>query len=159
MVTQALRGLLALGGVTLMVSCQLAGATAIRATPAASHPVAPPAFGLVLGQMGHCRIPPSLAEPTLGIHPAGTVFVLEGSSAWEPHGGGQELVLPNQIVTSASVPEGGQYRFPLRPGRYVLVGWYFPEPYVPGTVGPYANVSVVAGQTTLQDVPDPDICL
>lgn len=111
-------------------------------------------FGYVVGQLGRCPIRPFLppGTPTPPSHPAGTVVVLKGSSMWEPAtNGGVELVLPTQVVTSVAVPENGRYRFRLAPGDYVLA--------TPGSIVPYADVSVVAGRTTWQDVPDQSLCL
>jgi hypothetical protein len=72
-------------------------------------------------------------------HPAGTVVVLRGIVTWVPTGGAFSLQLPTETVTSESIPAGGEYRFVLPPGSYVIE-----------TTEPrwdYTSVSVLAGQT------------
>jgi hypothetical protein len=80
-------------------------------------------------------------------HPAGTVVVPRGTGTWVPTGaGGVSLHLPTETVTAESIPAGGQYRFILPPGSYVIE---ITEPR-----WDYTSVSVVAGQTiNTKDVP------
>jgi len=82
--------------------------------------------------------------------------VFKGTSAWVSRADGvQELVFPTAIVTSARVLEGGGFRFQLAPGSYVLVGWSDPSVPPSDPINGYADVSVVAGRTIRQDLPDP----
>jgi hypothetical protein len=144
----------------LLAACQQSGPTArpAQATPSASLPAG---LGVVVGQISPCYGMDLRGLPTQPpAHPAGTVVVLRGTVTWVPTGaGGVTLHLPTETVTSESIPGGGQYRFILPPGPYVI---FVPSPGVyvatPGgqmtAVGPYTIVSVVAGQTiNTQDVP------
>lgn len=117
-----------------------------QATPSASVPAG---FGVVVGQItpwyGDTRNLPT--QPPA--HPAGTVVVLRGTDSWVPTGaGGVSPKLPTETVTAESIPAGGQYRFILSPGSYVIE---VTEPF-----WDYFDVSVVAGQTIdTKDVPHP----
>jgi hypothetical protein len=107
----------------------------------------PAGFGVVVGQItpwyGDTRNLPT--QPPA--HPAGTVVVLRGTDSWVPGpAGGVSLQLPTETVTAESIPAGGQYRFILAPGSYVI------ETTEP--LWDYTRVSVVAGQTiNTKDVP------
>ncbi len=136
-------------GTTLLAAgCQQSGATARLAQPPSS-PAVPAGFGVVVGQItpfyGDTRMLPT--QPPA--HPAGTVVVLRGSSLWVSTGtGGFSLHLPSETVAMASVPAGGQYRFVLPPGPYVI------ETTEP--TWDYWDVTVVAGKTVnTKDVPHP----
>lgn len=160
MVVQAARGVLAVTMVAILSNCQTSGPTSEHANPTHSEPVARSDFGLVVGEVGRCGVPPGMTRPPA--HPAGTVVVFRGSSAWIPApGGGSMLSLPTEAVASAWVPGAVEYQFSLLPGPYVLGVWYGAATTSPQSpqVYPYANVSVVAGRTIRQDVPDPHICL
>jgi hypothetical protein len=148
----------------LAAACQQSGPTAGQAASTPSGvPVVATAPGLVVGQISPCSGPPRRTPPPPA-HPAGTVVVLRGSIRWIPDGrGGQSLgPFPTETVATESIPAGGTYRFTLPPGPYVIVT----PPYSSGSVlggptisiAPYASVSVVAGQTKYQDVPDPELC-
>jgi hypothetical protein len=141
----------------LVAACQQSGPTArpAQATPSASVAAS---FGVVVGQITPCTVD-SRPNPPPPPHPAGTMVVLRGSATWVPvTAGGLTLALPTEAITSESIPAGGEYRFILPPGSYVILvpdgtyGFAPGGPMTPG--GPYANVSVVAGQTTSQDVPE-----
>ena len=71
------------------------------------------------------------------------------------------LTLPTEAVASRWLHGGDHYQFALPPGRYVLGAWYGAAITSPQSldVYPYADVSVVGGQTIRQDVPDQHICL
>jgi hypothetical protein len=137
----------------LMVSCQQSGPTAKPAasapaqTPTPSPPVVPVGYGVVIGGIDTCVGPP---QPPPG-YAWGTVVVFRGSVTEQTVAGVQQSVLPTEMVQSAAVPERGEYRFVLLPGTYVLVAHY--EQWQSGW--PWQSVSVVAGQTTRQDIPSP----
>jgi hypothetical protein len=145
----------------LVAACQQSGPTASQAAPTPSASV-PASFGVVVGQINVCVGMDYRPSPPPPPHPAGTVVVLRGSATWVPvTAGGLTLTLPTESITAESIPAGGEYRFILPPGSYVIFvpdGGYGFAPGGPITpTGPYANVSVAAGQTTHQDVPDPSI--
>jgi hypothetical protein len=148
----------------LAAGCQQVGPTARPAapTPSGVH-VVPTAPGLVVGQISPCSGPPRRTPPPPA-HPAGTVVVLRGSIEWIPDGrGGQSLgPFPTETVATESIPADGTYQFTLPPGPYVIVYPPYSTGSVPGgptiSIAPYASVSVVAGQTKYQDVPDPELC-
>jgi hypothetical protein len=155
---------LAVATTLIATGCQQLGPTARSAAPTPSTvPAATAGFGLVLGQISPCEGPPHLGATPPG-HPAGTVVVLRGSIKWIPDGrGGQSLgPFPPETVATDSVPAGGMYRFMLAPGPYVIVHPPYSTGSVPGgptiSIAPYVSVSVVAGQTKYQDVPDPELC-
>ena len=132
-----------------MAACQQSGPTAESQLTPSSPPI-PGAFGILIGQISPCyggdtRIGFATPPPE---HPAGVAVVLRGTVTWQPDGtGGFSLHLPTQSVASESVPAGGQFRFVLAPGPYVVIT----EPS-----GVYTSVSVVAGQTiNTKDVPQP----
>src|ERR1700686_1165999 len=103
----------------LLAACQPSGLTArpTQATPSASVPAG---FGVVVGQISPCYLD-NRPNPPPPAHPAGTVVVLRGSVTWVPTGaGGVTLHLPTETVTAESIPAGGQYRFILPPGPYVI---------------------------------------
>lgn len=142
----------------LLASCQESSQTAKRPAPTPSVAPTQAGFGLVVGQISPCIGPPYPGAKPPG-HPAGTVVVLRGSMTWTSDGrGGQYLgPFPTETVATESIPTGGTYRFILPPGPYVIVLPPYSTGSVPGgptiSFAPYASVSVVAGQTTHQDVP------
>jgi hypothetical protein len=148
----------------LAAACQQSGPTARQAasTPSGVH-VVPTALGLVVGQISPCYGPPH-GTPPPPAHPAGTVVVLRGSIKWISDGrGGQSLgPFPTETVATESIPTDGTYRFMLPPGPYVIVTPPYSSGSVPGgptiSIAPYVSVSVVAGQTKYQDVPDSELC-
>jgi hypothetical protein len=141
---------LALAGALAVVamSCQQSEPTAKPAAqvPSPSPSVVPAGYGVVVGGIDPCVGPPPRTPPR---YAWGTVVVLQGSVT-EQSGAG---ALPKEMVmvASAAVAEGGEYRFTLLPGPYVLVAHY--EQWRSGW--PWASVSVMAGQTTLRDIPSP----
>jgi|SRR5438132_435464 len=142
----------------LATACQQSGPTAGQSARPSAVQVAP-SYGLVVGQINRCYGDYQRTPPPPG-HPAGTVVVLRGYIKWTPDGrGGQSLgPFPTETVATESIPTGGTYRFILPPGPYVIViPPYVNVGSVPGGptiwLAPYASVSVVAGQTTHQDVP------
>lgn len=140
---------LAVALTVVAVSCQQSVATAKPAAPVPSPApsVVPAGYGVVLGGIDPCVGPPTRTPPG---YAWGTVVVFQGSVTPAQTGAGvQQPVLPTQQVTSVAVAEGGEYRFALPPGPYVLVAHY--EQWQSGW--PWASVSVVAGQTTRQDIP------
>jgi hypothetical protein len=147
---------------TLFVAaCQQSGPIARPAQAPPSASAVPASFGLVVGQINACVGMDYRPNPPPPPHPAGKVVVLRGTATWVPNTAGVfSLTLPTESITAESIPAGGEYRFKLPPGSYVI---FVPSPGVYAIapdgretpVGPYANVSVAAGQTTRQDVPDP----
>lgn len=130
------------------MSCQQSEPTAKPAAPAPSPApsVVPAGYGVVIGGIDPCVGPP---VPTPPAYAWGTVVVFRGSVIEQTLAGVQQTVLPTELVASMAVAEGGEYRFALRPGPYVLVAQY--EQWKSGW--PWMSVSVVAGQTTRQDIP------
>jgi hypothetical protein len=86
------------------------------------------------------------------IYEAGTVTVLRGVvSVWIP-----DPLAKSALPTVATqvVPEGGEYRFILPPGPYVLVGDDGGTDTINGIPWvPWTSVSVAAGQTISTDIP------
>ena len=91
-----------------------------------------------------------IVPPTPPGYAAGTVVVLRGTVTWKPVSTGvTKSVFPTETVTAAVTPKGDEYRFILSPGPYVLVAYYAtPAPMS------WVSVSVAAGHTTRQDIPD-----
>ncbi len=152
------RSFLTVAVMILALSCQQSGVTSKQAPTTPSAQAVPVRFGLVVGQIRPCRPSDYLATPVPPPgHPAGTVTVLRGSITWVPGmAGGFTPALPTEAVIEESIPADGGYRFKLSPGPYVLVAHYHQQPF--GLVEAWAPVSVVAWQTTREDVPG-DRCI
>lgn len=125
-----------------------AGAAALLVTLSiTASVVTPPVRGLVSGGIRPCD---ALGSPDLPHYTSGTVTVLNGRVTWKTSQGTPAYVdvLPTTVVAQESVPTSGMYRFDLAPGRYVL------EAAPSGSYGPYAAVTVDAGDDLLVDIPN-----
>ncbi len=139
--------------------------------------------GTVTGHLSACIGPAILPGHPLPVTP-GTVTVVRGTARNSRQPGGHQRVLvevasvhgPGQVAAQVIDVPGDDhiilpagpviarayisnnyhqlYRFSLPPGTYVLIGHYGQAPYAPGTYGPYAQVSVIAGKTINADLPD-----
>jgi hypothetical protein len=108
--------------------------------------------GTVTGHLSACIGPPILPGQPPPVDP-GTVTVVRGTV----HNSRQSIILPSgPVVARAHISNNYHqlFRFSLPPGTYVLIGHYGETPYVPGTYGPYTQVSVIAGKTLNADLPD-----
>jgi hypothetical protein len=106
--------------------------------------------GIVVGGIQPCY---GIAPQTPPGYAAGTVVVLRGVTTLKTAGPGvQQTVFPTETVTTALVRKDEQYRFSLPPGQYVLVAHL-----EAASVVPWVSVSVTAGQTTHEDIPN--MCL
>lgn len=97
---------------------------------------------------GHRRV---LVE-VVSVHGPGQVAALVINVPGDDH-----IILPSgPVVARAHISNNYRqlFRFSLLPGTYVLFGHYGQAPYVPGTYGPYTQVSVIAGKTINADIPD-----
>jgi hypothetical protein len=77
--------------------------------------------------------------------------VLRGTLRWQRGTDGTaRLVLPAKVVASEHLSDDlrQMFRFTLRPGRYVLTGFY------DGSAFTYRQVSVLAGRVIRVDLPD-----
>jgi hypothetical protein len=122
------------------------GASGCSSAPRATTPTpvglplpTPISAGLLVGGLEPCS---GIFLPTLPFA-AGTIVVLRGTRS-------ADGALPTTIVAAQTVPSGGQFRFSLPPGQYVLVGHYT-EPTV---IAPWVSVTVTAATTTTQDIPN-----
>lgn len=124
-----------------------AAAAVLIALSITAAAVTPPVRGAVSGGIRPCD---ALGRTDLPHYTAGTVTVLKGQVTWRSSQGTQSLVevLPTAVVAQESIPVNGMYRFDLEPGRYVL------EAAPPGADGPYASVTVSAGDDLLVDIPN-----
>jgi hypothetical protein len=108
--------------------------------------------GTVTGHLSACDGPPIPPGEPPPITP-GTVTAVRGTA----RNSRQSIILPSgPAVARARISNNYRqlFRFSLPPGTYVLVGHYGEAPYVPGTYGPYTQVSVIAGKTINADIPD-----
>ncbi len=128
----------------------------VPGTPHNVNAIAPagPAIwtGTVTGHLSACDGPAILPGHPLPVTP-GTVTVVRGTA----RNSGQSIILPGgPVVARAYISNNYRqlFRFSLPPGTYVLLGHYGQAPYAPGTYGPYAQVSVIAGKTINADIPD-----
>jgi hypothetical protein len=123
------------------------GAALLVALSITASAVSPPLRGLVSGGIRPCD---ALGSADLPHYASGTVTVLEGQVTWRSSPGTPEYVdvLPTTVVAQESVPTNGMYRFDLAPGRYVL------EAAPRGSYGPYATVTVNAGDDLPVDIPN-----
>ena len=97
---------------------------------------------------GHRRV---LVE-VVSVHGPGQVAALVIDVPGDDH-----IILPSgPVIARAYISNNYHqlFRFSLLPGTYVLIGNYGDAPYVPGTPGPYVQVSVIAGKTINADIPD-----
>ncbi len=124
-----------------------AGAALLVALSITASVVTPPVRGLVTGGIRPCD---ALGGAGLPHYASGTVTVLKGVLTWRSNPGTSEYVdvLPTTVVAHESVSSNGMYRFDLAPGRYVL------QAAPPGSYGPYAPVTVNAGDDLLVDIPN-----
>ncbi|HVC76235.1 MAG TPA: hypothetical protein VND96_06935 [Candidatus Micrarchaeaceae archaeon] len=141
----------------VVVACQQGPSSAAPASHSAAPKTAVQADGVLVGGIFPC--PPddylALSKYKSPGYVAGRVVVLKGRVSYEPvgAGGGSVPVFPTETVTSASIRTGDLYRFELPPGEYALLAygtWLMPY---------WANVNVSAGQTTIEDTPNPDSCI
>jgi len=109
--------------------------------------ITPPLRGVVSGGIRPCD---AFGNPDLPHYAAGTVTVLKGQVTWQSGQGGPSNVdvLPTTVVAQETVPTNGRYRFDLQPGSYVL------EAAPSAGYGPYATVTVNAGDDLLVDIPN-----
>jgi hypothetical protein len=108
--------------------------------------------GTVTGHFSACIGPLILPGRPLPVDP-GTVTVIRGKARHSQ----QSTILPRgPVIAWARIRNNYRqpFRFSLPPGTYVLIGHYGETPYIPGTYGPYAQVSVIAGKTLNADIPD-----
>jgi hypothetical protein len=123
-----------MAAVTLLtIGCQASSSAARSTAPAPSASVAPEKHGIVQGQVGPCV---GDYQPTPPPPPAATVLVLREFPTVGPY------VLPTGIVASESIQSGGEFRFTLPPGPYVLVARWRSVTSLPSAV------QLAAGQTT-----------
>ena len=145
-------GILAVTLMFVLVGCQQPGQTTSSAAPS----LAPIANGVLLGGIWPCPPDDYLGLSTYtppNAFQAGSVVVFKGSVTWQPApNGGSVRAYPTDEVTSQTVPSGGLYRFRLPPGDYAVIAIWRPG------FSAWANVAVVAGQTTVENTPDPQTC-
>ncbi|HKV88149.1 MAG TPA: hypothetical protein VJT78_09145 [Candidatus Dormibacteraeota bacterium] len=109
--------------------------------------VTPPHRGVVTGGIMACR---ALDNPGQPHYVAGTVIVLRGDVTWRAVGPAASVdVLPTAVAGRQTVSADGMYRFDLDAGHYVLL-----DAARPGDYGPYATVTVGAGEDLLVDIPN-----
>ncbi len=124
-----------------------AGAALLVAVSITASVVTPPVRAVVSGGIRPCD---ALGSAGLPHYASGTVTVLGGQVTWRSSPGTADsvAVLPTTEVAEASVPPNGTYRFDLAPGRYVL------EAGPRGSYGPFATVTLNAGDDLLVDIPN-----
>jgi hypothetical protein len=83
---------------------------------------------------------------------AGTVTILKGQVRGTA-AGASGPAFPETVVAAHRVAVNATYRFTLKPGRYVLQANFPP----PGNEEPRVDITVRAGQTLRQDIPN--VCI
>jgi hypothetical protein len=105
-----------------------------------------PKVGVVIGHIDACSGLPQAAR-----YVAGSIVALLGVISTQPAGNGENrTVLPPDEVGHQRVSTGGEYRFALPPGNYVID---LPH-YDGGNVGSFVSVVIHAGATVDADLPN-----
>jgi len=94
-----------------------------------------------------------LPSPNEPYYAAATVTLLKGKTSLEPLGAGvTQLVFPTAVAATVRVGMNQGYHFIVSAGDYVLQARF-----AVGNAGPWAEVTVRAGETVEKDVPN--MCL
>ncbi len=133
-----------LGGIAV-----LTGLMIVLSGCSAAHPI-PRGDGQVVGGIAACVGAPELHRPGFV---AGTVLVLRGTVSETPtQANGNVAVLPTDQVASHYVSKLREYRFDLKPGRYVLVAHYAKSNMVS-----WVPTVIRQAKVTKQSIPSPCI--
>lgn len=112
---------------------------------------APSGTGVVIGGIEPCQ---GIIFEGGSHYAAGTVTVYAGELQWTSTSSRTTVrIFPSDVVTTVHVDEDSPYRLVLQPGDYVLRARYD----APSSVAPWLSVTVRAGQTTAENIPN--VCI